>query len=52
MKEIALIMHSKNNEYIELYFSLISVVSQAKVIIKTFLYLEHKERYKKMDKSV
>ena len=30
-------MHSKKNEYIELYFSLISAVSQAKVIIKSIL---------------
>ena len=28
-------MHSKKNEYIELYFSLISAVSQAEVIIKS-----------------
>ena len=30
-------MHSKNNEFIELYFSLISTVSQAKLIVKSIL---------------
>ena len=35
----------KNSEYIELYFSLILAVSQAKVIIKTLLYFEHQGRH-------
>ena len=39
MKEIDLIMYSKNDEYIELYFYLISAVSRAKVIIKGILMI-------------
>ena len=34
MREITEIMHSKNDEYIEQLFSLISAVSQAKIIKK------------------
>ena len=52
MKEIALIMHCKNNEYIELYFSLISAVSQAKVIIKSIFIFKTSRKIFKIDKSV
>ena len=40
-------MHSKKNEYIELFFSLISAVSQAKVIIKSIIIFRASRKYKK-----